>query len=182
MEETNEKITYNVTKTCQCGNKDSFPITKIEAAFELFDDKKFWEETPCSKCGSTKTISVSHSIPKIDQELFTIWSENPNYYFMEQDEDLILAEMDNLELLLESFDNQSFPIEKKYIVVNALCVLLYNNIKLPDEKYSKEEKQNMIENKTKILFELQKRKDEVLKYKDTVWSYIWDKIEDIINK
>ncbi|CEN33478.1 hypothetical protein [Capnocytophaga cynodegmi] len=181
MEEANEK-TYNVIKTCQCGNKDSFPITKIEAAFELFDDKRLWKETPCSKCGSTKTISVSHSLPKIDQELFTIWSENPDYDFMEQDEDLILAEMDNLDLLLGAFDNPSFPTEKKYVVVSALCVLLYDNRKLPDGKHSKEEKQEVLENQSRILFELQKRKDEILKYKDAVWSYIWDKIEDIINK
>ncbi|ATA90109.1 hypothetical protein CGC58_10480 [Capnocytophaga stomatis] len=182
MEETKGENTYTVTKTCQCGNKDSFPLTKIEAAFELFDDKRLWKETPCSKCGSTKTVSVSHSFPKIDQELFTIWSENPDYYFIEQDEDLMLAEMDNLDLLLDAFDNPSFPTEKKYVVVSALCVLLYDNRKLPDGKYSKEEKQEILENQSRILFELQKRKDEVMKYKDVISDYIWAKIKNIISK
>ena len=166
---------YTLTRICKCGYKEDFLLTKEEAAFELFGDK-YWK-IPCSKCGGTKVDSVSHSTPEIDAELFKIWSENEDYQFLEQNEDLILAQMQNLELLLGAFDDINFPSEKKIIVLNALCILLFDNLKFRKEEYTTEEKEQMQSNKAIILPELQKRKEKILAHKDMVWDYIWKEIE-----
>ena len=170
---------YTLTRICQCGHKENFSLTKLEAAFELFGDK-YWK-MPCAKCDKTKADSVSHSTPKIDAALFKVWSENKEYQFLEQDEDLMLAEMENLELLLGAFDDESFPMEKKTVVVNALYTLLFNNIILKDETYTKEELERMQNNKAVILPELQQRKDKILAYKDIVWDYIYKEVEKVLS-
>lgn len=50
---------YTLTRICQCGHKENFTLTKLEAAFGLFGDK-YWK-MPCAKCDKTKADSVSHS-------------------------------------------------------------------------------------------------------------------------
>ncbi|GET45974.1 hypothetical protein [Capnocytophaga felis] len=169
-----EKDNYRLVKICKCGHKEEFPLTKLEAAFGLFGNK-YWK-MPCPKCGGTKSDSVSYNTPEIDVELFKIWSENEDYEFSEQDEDLILAKMANLSLLLEALDDEQFPKSKKIVVVNALCTLLFDNLKLSGEKYTEEEKQRMQKNKAIVLPELQKRKEKILEHQSTIWDYIWKKI------
>ncbi|MDO5106559.1 hypothetical protein [Capnocytophaga sp.] len=168
--------TYILTRICKCGNKDDFTLDKITAAFEL-DFEKYWKRTPCSRCGGTKTDSVSHSIPKIDAELLKIWSENPDYQFSQQDEDLLLAKMENLPLLLSFFDDKNLSQPKKAVIASALCTLLFDNLKLKGENYSAEQKSQMQENQAVLLPELIQRKNEILAFKDSIWAYIWKEVK-----
>ncbi len=171
---------YILTRICKCGYKEEFPLNRLEAAFG-FPENKFWKMI-CPQCGKSQTDSVSYNTPKIDSDLFKIWSENENYQFSEQDEDILLAEMDYLELLLSAFDDKNFPIEKKVIVINALCVLLFDNIKLKGEKYTEDEKHRMEVNRNIVLPELQKRRDAIFNYKSVIWDYVWEEIEHFFNK
>lgn len=171
---------YYITRTCKdCKNKDLFEFTKIEATFRLYDSNKIWNFT-CTKCHSTKCSSVSYSPPKIDKELLDIWGANPNYYFMEQDEDIILADIDYLNLFLDAIDNNSYPKEKIDILIAACCILLYDNTwdlkdfaqeNTPIEDLEDKNKDAQ-KRADKVRKELLKRKDKVKAAKNSIMDYI----------
>lgn len=169
-----KKDTYTLIKTCKCGYQEEFTLTKLEAAFGLFGNI-YWQ-MPCAKCGKTEVESVGYSTPEVDDELFKIWCENEDYAFSEQDEDLILAEMKNMPLLLKVLDEGQLSENKTIVVVNALCTLLFNNIEISGGKYNEETKQQMQQNRALILPALQKRKETILQYQSTIWDYIWKEI------
>ena len=179
--ENEENNKYGIYKSCgKCGHKTFISLTKVEAAFSLYDNKKLWYETPCERCGSKKTGFISLLSPDLDEELFEIWGKHSEYCFLEQDEDLILAKTKNIPLLLKAFDNDSFTNEKQDVIVNALCTILFDNIELSKNEYTKEEEKVMAENRNKVLPELQKRKEKILSYKDCIWEYIWREVEKVI--
>ena len=96
------KMKYKLTRTCKdCKHVDSIELTKVEAAFELYDSKKFWN-TPCSNCGSKKCECLGHQHPKLDKELLDMWGNNPELFLMEQDQELLLAEYEYLPMLLNA--------------------------------------------------------------------------------
>ncbi|MBO9701371.1 MAG: hypothetical protein J7604_14270 [Sporocytophaga sp.] len=65
----NSNAEYKIDRTCKdCKNIDSFPLTKLEAAFDLFDHQKIWN-ADCSKCGSKNCQSTSWQGPELNQEL-----------------------------------------------------------------------------------------------------------------
>lgn len=169
--------TYTLTRTCKCGDIQEFEHTKVEMAFKLFGNRYY--KIPCPKCGDTAFDSIGYETPEMDDELFQIWSENEAYQFLEQDEDLLLAEMENLQRLLGAFDDENFPKNKKTIVANALCTLLFDNTPLSENEddYTAEERQQMQKNRAEILPKLQQRKDKILLYKNAIWDYIWKAIE-----
>ena len=157
-------MNYNLSKTCKvCKNIDSFELTKVQAAFELYDHNKIWN-TQCSKCKSSNTESLSLNKPDIDEELLEIWTNNDTYYFMEQDEELIIAEISNYKHILKLIDSNEVKQNKVEILVNSLCVLLYDNA-VNDFEYSQEENKTRKEILVEILPELKKRKELLLKFK-----------------
>lgn len=130
----NNKI-YTVTTPCAKNHKSNISLTLLEVAFDLFDKNKLWD-TPCAICGG-KIESVSKSNFEITDELFNIWTNNPDYQFSEGFyEDLDLAEMKYLPMLLRAIDDKNFPNSKKAVVVKALCALWYNNCEFPKSDYA----------------------------------------------
>ena len=169
-----------VTRVCNhCGHKDLFFFNNAEIAFRLYDSKKNWNSA-CHKCKSTKCTSVSHSPPKIDKELLDIWAVNPEYYFMDQDEDIILADMDNLELFLNTIDTNNYPKDKLDILVAACCIILYDNTWFLERFADKDTALDEIKTTDKdaeacadiVRRELIKRKDRVWKVQDSINEYI----------
>lgn len=171
--------TYPLKRVCKCGNEETLYLTKEEAAFEPLQDA-FVKQNPCKKCGKLKYDSVSIETPEIDDELFALWRDNDEYYFLQQDEDLLLAEMSHLNRLLTAFDDENFPSEKKIVVVNALCVLLFDNLKLPKETYTDEQNAQMQENRAILLPELQKRSEKIIAYQDCIWDYVWEEVKKVL--
>lgn len=162
---------YQLSRTCaECNHTDYIELTKHQAAFGLYDSKSIWD-APCSNCKAKKASSMGYNQPELDEELLKIWGDNPNYNFSDQDEDIILAEIDNLPLLLKGIDELNLPKVKVYVLISALCVILYDQTAYFDELSPIEQKDaKKIANQ--IRPELVKRKNLVLEAGDWVWDYI----------
>lgn len=125
----------------------------------------------CANCGSTKATSMSHDKPKIDKELLDIWGNNPDLYFMKQDQGLMMAIYDYFPMFLEAIDTSKYPKEKIDILIEAICVLLYDNTVFSEE-YSKKENKKREDLAKKIRPELIKRKNRIKEAGNTLWEYI----------
>lgn len=122
-----------------------------------------------------------YSALEITPELFDIWANNPNYQFLEgYYEDLDLAEMKYLPMLLRAIDDKNFPNTKKVVIIGALCALWYNNYEFPNSHYSTQERIQMRQNREILKPILLERKDIILYYKDLMWDYIWEVVEKLL--
>ncbi len=145
-------------------------LTKIEAAFELYDSSKFWK-TPCSNCNSINCESLGHSYPPLDKELLDIWGNDPELFLMEQDQELLLAEYDYFPMLLKAIDESKYLKSKINVLIEAVCILLYDNTIAPEE-YSEKENRERESIAEKVRPELIKRKDKIIEAGDSVMKYI----------
>lgn len=164
---------YKLTRTCKdCKNEDSFSLTKVEAAFELYDSSVIWN-TPCSNCDSVNCESLGHHHPKLDKELLDLWGNDSELYLMEQDEELFLAELEYLPMILESIDEGRYPSRKTNVLIESICVLLYDNTASRYE-YSKEENEERENIAKKVRPELVKRIDRIKNAEAIIMDYIKD--------
>lgn len=162
---------YKLTRTCKdCENVDSYELTRVEAAFELYNSKEIWNKK-CSKCGSVSCGSLVHHHPKLDKSLLDIWGSDPTLYFMEQDQELFLAEYDYFPMILNAIDEGKYLKSKIDVLVEAICILLYDNIVSPEE-YSEQENLDRQNIAQKVRPELIKRKDRIIDAGDAVMDYI----------
>ena len=152
---------YEYQRACKCGNVDSIEVTRKEAAFGL-KEKEIWNQE-CSKCGNKDFASLSHPQPDFEIDLLVEWGNNPDYFFMEQDEDLMLAEEQNIDMILDVLDNHQILNQKRNVLIEALCVIIYEN------HNSEEGNQNLID---RVVNELKKRKTDVLNAQDWIMDYI----------
>lgn len=158
------KEIYLYTRLCKCGKTDFINVTKIEAAFNLKHDEALNKK--CASCDKNKLSSLALSQPDIDNELLTLWSKEPNYYFSSQDEDLVLAQFeDNIDLYLEFIDSEQTPIYKKAILTEALCVMIFDRIQLK----TTESQDPMFQ---KLISELKKRKEVISTMQYQLMDYI----------
>jgi len=172
---------HALIKICKCGNRDAVGLTKREAAFDLYEDcKEIWD-TKCSKCGSKKWYSSQVTKPDYDKELMLEWGNNLDLFFMEQDEGLMLAEEKYIDLILDTIDNHKILDHKRTILVEALCVLIYDN---SGELLGKEINLKEVENRSKIASrvakELKARKKIVLLAEDWIMDYIKERVFPIL--
>ncbi len=114
----------------KCGFKDYRNLNALDASFE---STREWSE-PCIKCGSEVFSGSGSEIPPLTTESLTIWGNNEQIYFMDQDEDIIMADEINIELITIFIDNLNILESKRSVLLSALCVLLFDN--LPDEEDS----------------------------------------------
>ncbi|GJD22809.1 hypothetical protein RIVM261_077650 [Rivularia sp. IAM M-261] len=113
---------YEQSRTCDnCGFEETRLLNELSAAFE---ETRVWGE-PCPKCGST-CFGESCSTPALSRSILEVWASNDELYFSQQDEDLVIASKDNLELILEFLDYSSTDIWKRRVLASALYVLWYN--------------------------------------------------------
>lgn len=152
---------YEYTRICKCGEIEKIEVNRKEAAFGLKLHEIY--SLICKKCGNIKFNSLSHPNVEINKEILLEWGNNLNYYFMEQDEDLMLAEENNIELILDVLDNHRILKEKRNILIGVLCVMIFDN----SENYS-----NNKELVDRVSIELKNRLDDVLDAQDRVMDYI----------
>ncbi|AWH86134.1 hypothetical protein HYN59_13890 [Flavobacterium album] len=147
---------YTAEKVCkECGAKDIFELTKTEAAFSLKDSTL--QNSKCTNCGSERWNFYAHNRPDLDTELLEIWGNDPNIYFMDQDEDIVLAEEENIPLFLNAIDNKLYPQRKLNILLAALCIIVYDNV-AANEEYTDEENIKRKKIADKVIPELSYRK------------------------
>lgn len=145
-----------IIRTCKnCNNTDEYTVTKTEAAFWLKDN--LIRNKKCTKCGSSEASSMEHPALKLDRELLDIWGADPKLYFIDQDEEIILAEEENLALFVEAIDNKLYPQSKLNILLAAICILAYDNIVEPEE-YTATENAHRKVTANKAINELIKKK------------------------
>ncbi|PID90646.1 MAG: hypothetical protein CSA97_01680 [Bacteroidetes bacterium] len=70
---------------------------------------------------------------RIDLPLLLEWGLREDYYFIQQDEEIILADADYLEAIVEVLDHETVLPEKRMILLSALCVLLYDTLETEDD-------------------------------------------------
>jgi len=155
---------YYIARTCKsCGNADKFYLTKREKAFGLYDSSKIWKAN-CSKCCESECLSIGGHLIEIDKELIMDWGNDESLFFIQQDEDLILAEEKYLYLILDILDNHEILETKRRILVSALFVLIYDNL------VNKEE--NNLNLLNRVSTELLARKELIENSSDNVMDYI----------
>ncbi|KAA5533425.1 hypothetical protein F0919_12855 [Taibaiella lutea] len=167
---------YYVTKRCKkCENQDRFYLTKKEKAFELFDLSRI-RDTPCTNCYSKEYLSIGGDLIELDKELFLEWAFDLNLQFMEQDEDLLIAEKKYIDIILDLIDNYEILNEKKIVLIEALCTIVYDNLKNQENK-GRLERQMLIDN---VVYELRKRREQVFDVRASIFGYIKDVVFPLI--
>ncbi len=117
---------YFIVRTCShCGNQEEINVSKREAAFELVDIHTILGPN-CGKCNAT-SFSTTLEKPDLDVDLLKEWATNTDLLLMPQDEDLLLADGQYVDLILEILDHVSVPDQKRNILMEALCVIVYDN-------------------------------------------------------
>jgi len=159
---------WKIERTCSnCGHKDELLITKLEAAFELVKISDVLGST-CSRCSST-TFTTAYEMPDLDFDLLKEWATNTELYLMEQDEELLLADEKYLNMILQVLDTIAIPEHKRNVLLDALCVIVYDNTLERNPKGDKKLRSRVIE-------ELNKRQ-EMLKLAD---GFIMDYIKKVV--
>lgn len=166
-----KNMEYTVDRSCKdCKNIDKFGLSKNEAAFQLYDKDKIWT-SECSACGSINCKSISLKPPKYDKELLDLWGHDGQLFFMEQDEGLLLAEVEYFPMILNAIDKSEYLKGKIGILVESICILLYDNT-AHSEEYSDEENMKRNEIADMVRSELIKRKAVISDNGDFVMDYI----------
>jgi len=162
---------FNVIRTCKdCKNEDFFYLTKVQSAFQLYDSSEIWNSL-CSKCGSTECLSLGGKQPKVDQQLLDMWGNSATLHFWTQDEEIFLAETEYFHLILNAIDKSKYPERKITVLIQSICVLLYDNTET-FEKYADEENFKREKDANLIRPELIKRKDKIIKEQGLIMEYI----------
>lgn len=136
--------------------------SKRQAAFELFDEGELMSD--CGKCGKS-TFESAFEIPELDELLFNEWATDPELHLMPQDEELLIADEKYLDLILNALDNLELDKHKRDLLMDALCVIVYDN------SHEENESPN-IELREIVLGELRKRRDKLELADDWIMDYI----------
>lgn len=116
---------HRQTRHClNCGLKEERKISSLEAAFE---HSRVWD-APCPKCGSTKQRGGTTQIPALSAEQLAIWGGNKDIAFYSQDEDILLARPESLDLLLQCLDDSRTLKSKRKTLLAALFVIVYDHL------------------------------------------------------
>ena len=166
------KENYNIERTCfNCGNKERISVSKKEAAFELVDINTVLGQK-CKQCSST-TFSTTFERPDLDFELLKDWATNPALYLMPQDEELLLADEKYLENILNILDNVSILEQKRNLLMDALCVIVYENTIEDNQQKDENLKQQVIRELNKRIEKLKQADDWIMDYlKEVVYPQL----------
>jgi len=116
---------YRQTRQCfDCGFEEERKISSLEAAFE---HSRVWNAL-CPKCGSTKSRGGTAEIPDLSAEQLAIWAGNKDIAFSSQDEDIVIARPESLELLLLYIDDCRTLKSKRMTLLAALFVIIYDHL------------------------------------------------------
>ena len=116
---------HRQTRHClNCGLKEERKISSLDAAFE---HSRAWD-APCPNCGSTKQRGGAVETPALSAEQLAIWAGNKDIVFDSQDEDILLARPESLNLLLQYLDDTHTLKSKRKTLLAALFVIIYDHL------------------------------------------------------
>lgn len=151
---------YIIRQCKKCKHRQRYDYPKREVAFGLHNDDPFH----CSNCNYDTSDYGEVHCNKLDGDIMSEWIVNPDVYLLEQDEELFLADVNYLDLLLKYLDDKRTLREKKIILLEALCVIIYDGVKNNTDK----------DHLDRLKIELLKRKQLLLDLKDSVMTYLTD--------
>ena len=162
---------YQLIRTCKdCKNEDVFEFTKIQSAFELYDSNEICNKK-CTKCSSTNCLFMQHPYVGLDKEILDVWGKNEKLYLNPQDEEIILAEMHYLPMILIAIGEGKYLKRKIEILLESICILLYDNTVTSNE-FNEEEIQEREKNAKFIRPELIKLKGKILDSEKYIMEYV----------
>ncbi|MDQ2793912.1 MAG: hypothetical protein M3Y12_07890 [Bacteroidota bacterium] len=101
----------------------------------------------------------------MDKEILLEWATNASLHLMLQDEELFLADENYVELMLDVLDNCEILPTKKEVIIEAMCVIIYDNLHEENQEADKDLVQ-------KIRNELLSRKQLVIAAEHGIMNYI----------
>lgn len=158
---------YRICKNC--GFEEQRENEKFVASFE---SKRKWE-SKCPNCGEKNIERAGWALPDLDSELLRVWGQDESLQFDQQDEDILLAEEENIELLLNGVDSKELLHSKRSTLLAALCVLIYDHTLNSDE----DDPEIKPEISAKVTAEL---KDRMYLFQELDTVYISDYIKDVV--
>lgn len=96
------------------------------------------------------------------------WATDATLSLLEQDEELLLADYTHIDALLAVLDNGTALPEKRGIIVEALCIVVYDNLN-PENPLPSSERERIADD---VIDELLKRMPTVLEHKNAVMDYV----------
>lgn len=163
--------TYRQTQTCsKCNHTTVKQLTAVEAAFET--NNKFI----CEKCGWTDYNSSSLEKPNMTKELFDLWCKNEEFMYSSQDEEIMIAEYEDLRLLEKFMLEESTLPYKKGTLLESLCVLLFNYSFPEDVK--KKDRECYLQKRDEIKEVLMRNLSQFVKLKE--YCYIEPYIKEVV--
>jgi hypothetical protein len=161
---TNAEETYQYSRHCtKCGWSEERALGKRDAAFQLVPSRG----EPCPNC-SAHSWSGGLEQPNLTPELLTEWATDATLYLMDQDEELLLANEAYVETLLSVLDKGVALPQKHGIIIEALCIIVFDNLNPQNTLPSAEREQTA----QRVVAELVKRKPMVLEHRHAVMDYV----------
>ena len=103
-----------------CKTRNEERLNKLQAAF--LEARKIHRSWRCRNCGSQNVVNRAGSLPDPDDpEILQAWLSDKKLYFIEQDEELILAALQS-SILVDLLSDDSTPRWRKGILFLALLV------------------------------------------------------------
>ncbi len=118
------------------------------------------------KC-STTSFTTAFQRPDLNFELFKEWATNSDLHLMPQDEELLLADEKYVDMILEVLDTMSIPDHKRDLLMDALCVIVYDNTIMDNSQRDEQLKK-------RVIGELNKRQGKLRLADDWIMDYIKD--------
>ncbi len=161
---TKTEETYQYSRHCtKCGWSEVRSLGKRDAAFQLVPSRS----EPCPNC-SAQSWSGGLEQPTLTPELLTEWATDPTLYLMDQDEELMLADEAYLETLLAVLDKGIALPQKHGIIIEALCIIVFDNLNPQNNLPSAEREKTA----NRVIAELIQRKPIVLEHRHAVMDYV----------
>lgn len=102
---------------------------------------------------------------KFKNSEFEKWVADKDFYFLGQDEEIWLANGEDIDDILTMIDQCTLPKNKQNILVEALCVIVFDNTPEEDEKIDNELRE-------RVIMELNKRMDKLEIADKVIMPYI----------
>ncbi|MEM9981013.1 MAG: hypothetical protein AAF734_00865, partial [Bacteroidota bacterium] len=118
----------------------------------------------CPNCDAT-TFSTVQTLIHLDKAILKEWATNKDLHLTPQDEELLLADELYLNLILQALDNFPLVDQKRNILLEALCIIVYDN-SLEDNSHKDEAL------KQRVIQALNERKAQLKLADDWVMGYI----------
>ncbi len=152
-----------IERTClNCGKSEQLKVSKKNAAFGLVGINKEFGNV-CKNCPSW-SFTISYQGAGLDFDLLKEWAISPDLYMMPQDEELMLADERYLAIILQVLDTVPISHHKQNVLLDTLCILVYDN---SVDNPQKDEKL-----KNQVIEELNKREDKLKLADDWIMDYI----------